>query len=273
MFDHDLLKNNSIFDFYPPKETGLKLTSIISIPHSGERIPEEFKSYLVEDSKALMCDIDYKVDELVDIKRLNEAGVAVIVATTHRFCVDLNRAPDLTVLNWKSNTRGDQIVIDNPVDSEIQRFKEIYYTPYYKAIELLIDIYKTNLEEDILIPFIDLHSMPSTPTIYHLKLNPNQSSTRADFCLSDLGNSNSCSPEFMENISKGIERFNFSTLINDPYSGGYITQFVNKIARTNNIQIETNRSIYMDEDKKEFLSKYTDVKMALTELFVTNITL
>ena len=90
MFRLDHPQKNPIFDFYAP--LGSKYLGLLSIPHSGETIPAEFEKFLSGDLKAYKEDVDFKVNELVDIRKLQEAGVAVLVAHVHRICVDLNRA-------------------------------------------------------------------------------------------------------------------------------------------------------------------------------------
>jgi len=94
---------NSIFRYYPPQNGYI---GIISIPHSGEVIPTEFLPYLTKDLRAIAEDVDTKVDHLVDIELLTQNGIAVLVSNIHRVCVDLNRAEDICVLNWKKNSQG-----------------------------------------------------------------------------------------------------------------------------------------------------------------------
>src|SRR6476659_4622351 len=98
--DHPL--KSPIFDYYAPMGTSFR--GVLSIPHSGENIPGVFQSFLSGDEKAYKEDVDFKVNELVDIKALQDAGIAVIVAHVHRICVDLNRAENNCVLFWKDNT-------------------------------------------------------------------------------------------------------------------------------------------------------------------------
>ena len=105
------MSQSEIFNYYAPKNNYI---GILSIPHSGEHIPQEFKEFLISNQSDLDCDLDYKVDELVDIDTLTNNGIAVIVSNIHRACVDLNRAEDKSVLNWKKNSKGIQIVTSEP---------------------------------------------------------------------------------------------------------------------------------------------------------------
>jgi N-formylglutamate amidohydrolase len=90
--------------------------------------------------------------------------------------------------------------------------------------------------------------MPSRPTDYHLKQNPNQKLERPSFCVSDR-RGKTCVPEFINFFQEKLTTDGFEAGLNDPYIGGFVTEFVDRF-RTNNIQIEINRSIYMDESKK-----------------------
>ena len=62
-----------------------------------------------------------------------------------------------------------------------------------------------------------------------------------------------------------------SVAVNDPYIGGYVTTFVDRF-QTNNIQIEINRSIYMDEDSKQLNDeKVKKLKPHLTKSIISGL--
>lgn len=263
MFSLTHPQKNPIFDFYSP--LGNHFRGILSIPHSGENIPKDFERYLSGDERAYKEDVDYKVNELVDIPALQNAGVAVLVAHVHRICVDLNRAENNCVLFWKDNTQGKKLVIKDPTPPETERFIETFYRPYYELLKAAI----SDLEKRKKAPvsMIDLHSMPSRPTDYHMKQNPNQKTHRPDFCVSDRKGL-TCSPEFIHFFQQDLIKKGHEAGLNDPYIGGYITEYVNNF-RTNNIQIEINRHIYMDENTKELVpSKVAHLKPLLTDTLI-----
>lgn len=247
------LDQNEIFNLYPPSKNFM---GIVSIPHSGEIIPEEFGQYLTPDLKAKMQDVDYKVHELVDINKLQENGIAVIVSNIHRVCVDLNRAPEECVLNWKSNSMGVELVIKEPSQTEIELLRSKYYAPYYLMLKSLIENLHVSKKT---VSFIDLHSMPSTPTQYHLKINPNQKTQRPDFCVSDV-NGKTCEKEFIDFTCSELKKFSSTVTQNDPYFGGHVTRHVDKeFPFTNNIQIEIKRGIYMDENTQSLISQKASI--------------
>lgn len=268
MLKCDHLTSNDIYDYYPAQQSPVAL---LSIPHAGEVIPGIFNEFLTDDMKAMMEDVDYRVDQLIDIGQITAAGITVIVAKVHRYCVDLNRSPTQALLNWRENTKGVQIVKKDPDQAVSAQLMAKYYRPYYDCLETIItEIFNTTGRK---VPVIDLHSMPSRPTAYHLKLNPNQSQERASFCLSDLPDHSSCVPSFINFVKKELTVGQYQAVINDPYQGGYVTKFINTF-HTNNIQIEINRSIYMDEEKKELVSTLVNkLKPILTQALIKTLLL
>lgn len=263
MFKLEHPQKSPLFDYYAP--IGTNYRGILSIPHSGETIPDSFTDFLSGDQIAYKEDVDFKVNELIDIEALQNAGIAVLVAHVHRICVDLNRAEDNCVLFWKNNTQGKKLVIKDPTPSEVKQFIETYHRPYFEILKASIrDLEKRKSGP---VSMIDLHSMPSRPTEYHMKQNPLQKTHRPDFCLSDRKGL-TCIPEFIHFFKDAFTEKGVTASLNDPYVGGYVTEFVNKF-RTNNIQIEINRSLYMDENTKELIpSKVLILKKYLSEILI-----
>jgi N-formylglutamate deformylase len=263
MFRLDHPQKNSLFDFYAPM--GTQYRGLLSIPHSGENIPAEFEKYLSGDLRAYQEDVDFKVNELVDIKKIQQSGVAVLVSHIHRVCVDLNRAENICVLCWKDNTQGKKLVVQDPDALETQTLIEKYHRPYYELLKAALqDLEK---RKKGLVSMIDLHSMPSRPTEYHMKQNPNQKMHRPDFCVSDR-KGKTAKPEFINFFRDQLVLAGHESSLNDPYVGGYITEYVDQF-RTNNIQIEINRSIYMDETTKTLIpAKVEHLKPMLTDILI-----
>lgn len=263
MFKLEHPQKNPLFDYYAP--LGSNYRGILSIPHSGETIPAEFEKYLSGDTLAYREDVDFKVNELIDIKKLQEAGVAVLVAHVHRVCVDLNRAESNCVLFWKDNTQGKKLVVVDPDANETQRFIETYHRPYFEILKAALQDLERRKKG--LVSMVDLHSMPSKPTEYHMKQNPNQKTHRPDFCVSDR-KGKTCTPEFIHFFRDQLEKAGHESSLNDPYVGGYVTEYVDQF-RTNNIQIEIKRGIYMDEVTKTLVpEKVKALKPVLTDVLI-----
>jgi N-formylglutamate amidohydrolase len=247
MFQTDTPAKNPLFTYHAPLDAPFR--ALVSIPHSGEDVPAVFVRHLTPDAAARKEDVDTKVDELVDIPTLQRAGIGVLVAHVHRVCVDLNRAEENCVMFWRENTKGVPLVALPPTAEETRVLIDRYHRPYFEVLGSLL----RDLERLVAgpVPVVDLHSMPSAPTAYHLKQNPHQKTHRADFCVSDQ-RGKTCTPGFIAGFAEALAGGGHEVAINDPYIGGYVTTFVNGF-RTNNIQIEINRRIYMDEVAKELL--------------------
>lgn len=236
---------------------------VLSIPHSGLLKPRVFKDFLVSDQSLLNCDVDFEVHKLINIKELNQAGITVIKANIHRTCIDLNRSRDLALLNWKKNSRGVTIVSREADAEQAEELLAQYYDPYFEMLKVLINELALTAPKPI--SFVDLHSMPSVATEYHLKQNPNQNAKRPDFCLSDQHGVTS-TQEFINFAVSSLRDKGYQALINNPYIGGYITKHINKhFQDINNIQIEISRALYMDESIIELKENLVaDLKPKLT---------
>lgn len=246
---------NHIFDYYACSTP--KIRGLISIPHSGEIIPEEFLPFLSPHKQVRDCDLDFRVDHLVDISLLNQKGIGVLVSNIHRAAVDLNRSQNLAVFNWKKNSKGEQLVVSEPDEKFYHSAQVKYYLPYYTLLDSLIkEIIKNQEEQGKPSLIIDLHSMPSVATDYHLKYNPNQKRDRPNFCISDL-KGKSCNPMMIKSIQKFFNNNFGNSTINTPYFGGYVTQHIHEKFQdtVNNIQIEIKRNQYMDEAKIQLKDK------------------
>ncbi len=231
---------NSIYAIYPALSP---LIGIISIPHGGETIPELFRPYLVNNTRDLQQDIDYRTYDLLAISELQKNGIAVIVSHISRACIDLNRPRDKAALHWKENTFGKQIVTSAPSSDVTEEMLTHFYDPYYEKLTELIHLAK----QQEVCSIIDFHSMPSKATEFHLKYNPHQEMSRPDICLSDLKGL-SCKSSFIEDLKANLQARNLNVTINNPYFGGYLTQYINEICAFDNIQVEINRNKYMDEE-------------------------
>lgn len=262
----NLPQSTPVFDYFPSLTTDT--LGLLSIPHSGEAIPEDFFPYLSGDTAAYREDVDYKVNELIDIQSLQQAGVTVLVARVHRICIDLNRSEDASFMFWKKNTQGAPLVVKE-ANQETQRFLlDKYYRPYYEMMKTIMQ--NLELKKKGLVSAVDLHSMPSRPTSYHMKQNPNQGTHRADFCLSDRKGL-TCQKEFIDFFDQALAS-HYETIQNNPYIGGHVTEYLNGF-RSNNIQIEIKRGIYMDEVKKELVpDKVNKLRPLLTDALIRGFT-
>lgn len=252
-----------IFSIYSAHD---EFKGLLSIPHSGETIPSEFKQYLADDFELLSRDVDTGVHQLIDIEKLNQSGITVIKAHIHRICIDLNRPQENSMLNWKKNSHGEVAVIKEPTEEIKNQLQIKYHAPYYEMLKALINELKKHGRKA---SFVDLHSMPSRATDYHLKINPNQNVERPSFCLSDV-NGQTCDPNFIKTFQSHFIPEYPNTNINNPYFGGNVTRKIDSLfPEINNIQIEISRALYLDEKRRLMLEdKVNELRDKLTDILI-----
>ncbi len=236
----------------------------VSIPHAGEQIPDicDWLSRLPE--PILFCDSDRFVNRLYQ-PAIEDLQLGAVIAPWHRYAVDLNRKPeDQDVdpqeirnkkaprklaggFHWRVTTRGD-ILLDRPVTAaEHKNLRALIYEPFHQEIQ---NQYKCRFEAGFSeVYHLDLHSMPSLGTEAHR--DPGE--LRADVVISDsLGKS--ARPDFVDIVLLSFVRAGLKTAYNWPYYGGRLTEHYGKPELHQHcVQVELNRSLYMDEETKQYL--------------------
>lgn len=237
----------------------IDLPIFVSIPHSGEKVPNEV-TWLNKPEVTLMRDVDRFVDILYKpaIENLN---LPLIQTQWHRYVVDLNRTTqdfDETAvvgaphpkgshpkgLHWCVTTQQEPL-IEEPMTMELHNsLVENYYKPFHDSVtemgRKLQDKYGSVFH-------LDLHSMPSRGTSLH----PDPGETRAEVVVSDF-HGKSAIPEFKNLVMKSVQEAGFQVAYNWPYVGGGITQLYGRPnSGHNTIQIELNRALYMNEKTKK----------------------
>jgi len=75
----------------------------------------------------------------------------------------------------------------------------------------------------------------------------------------------SASPSLMRHAELSFEAFGFSTGRNAPYAGGYTTRLYAQRERSvQALQIELNRSLYLDEERIERGAHFDEIRARLT---------
>ena len=220
-----------------------KLPFLISIPHGGTTIPKELESKVCLSPHKLLADGDPYTGEIFDM------GIEVVSQLQFdvaRALIDVNRAPDDLPSRNSDGVLKTVSIFNNPVyhngqvpeDSEIYFLLAKYYEPYHAAIREAL----TN--PSILFAF-DCHSMESIgPPVAR-----DAGSKRPLFCLGN-NHGKACSEEQTQQLANcictsfGLPRKEVT--INEPFSGGYITQKYG-MKTVPWIQVEMNRSLYIDE--------------------------
>lgn len=245
---------------------------IFNSPHSGRVYPRSLLSASRLDLATLRRSEDFFVDEL--LAGVVQRGHPVMRAHFPRCYVDVNREPyelDPRMFEGRlpsfANTRsmrvagglgtvarvvGDaQEIYDRrlPVDDALRRI-ETLYKPYHRALRRLFTRVHRDFGAAVL---IDCHSMPSTA-------GAKDERPRADVVLGDRYGT-SCAGVVSDVIDAALRTLGYSVSRNKPYAGGFITEhYGNPAAGLHAIQIELNRSLYMDE--KRYLPSATFARVA-----------
>ncbi len=232
----------------------------ISIPHSGERIPSEASWLQGLPEDILMCDVDRFVDQLY-IPILDELKLPRVIAEWHRYVVDLNRLPEdvdagsvlgsenpagrfTTGLHWVQTTRGTRLMPVPITQALHSQLVANYFQPFHDAVKGVYAQFRNRGVTNVY--HIDAHSMPSLGTKAHR--DPGQ--TRKDIVVSDC-DGKSCEVAFRDLVIQAFTRAGFEVGYNWPYLGGRVTQTYGRPEEGQHaIQVEINRSLYMDEETK-----------------------
>ena len=236
----------------------------MSSPHSGEEIPQGLAPWLdFLPLKTLLCDVDRYVDLLYK-PICKELNIPFICATYHRYATDLNRLPEDTDqgtvitsplplgsfprgLYWTTTTKGEPLLVKPLSQKRHERLlKEIYF-PFHGELEKqYIHFFSQNASK---VFQLDAHSMPSIGTHFHR----DSGQKRPEVVVSDC-KGQSCQKEYRDLVVEAYKQQGFMTRCNWPYVGGRITEKYGEPKKGRHcIQVELNRSIYMDEVTKSLL--------------------
>ncbi len=234
---------------------------IVSIPHSGEKVPAETPWLQGLPESVLMCDVDRYVEDLYR-GTLSHLEIQHVTTEWHRYVVDLNRLAEdhdaSTVegspnpagqfrrgIHWAHTTKHD-VLLAAPISMRLhQQLILKYFDPFHQNLRETFQRARNRGVLEIL--HLDLHSMPSVGTSEHR--DPGQ--RRADVVISD-NKGKSTDPEFFELVCGAYQKAGFSVAKNWPYFGGRITEFYGRPSEQHHaIQVELNRALYMDETTKK----------------------
>ncbi|MGE0527053.1 MAG: N-formylglutamate amidohydrolase [Bdellovibrionales bacterium] len=235
----------------------------ISIPHSGERVPPEVTWLHSLPEPILMCDVDRYVDRLY-APVVEALGFPCVKTEWHRYVVDLNRIPTdvdadsvqgssnpsgrfTTGLHWVKTTRGMRLM-PHPISQDLHtHLVERYFEPFHHEIRSAYRSFFENGAQKVY--QLDAHSMPSKGTSAHR--DPGQE--RADIVVSDQEGS-SCETEYKDLVMEAYRRAGLRVAYNWPYLGGRVTQVYGRPKDGQHaLQVEINRSLYMDEESKQLV--------------------
>jgi N-formylglutamate amidohydrolase len=136
---------------------------------------------------------------------------------------------------------------------------ETIYRPYHACLRQLVARTHASFGQAVL---FDCHSMPAS-------VRAAASTIRPDFIIGDRYGT-SASSELSRLALRLLEDMGFAAVRNKPYAGGFITEHYGRPARNlHALQIEINRSLYIDETTQKKKTDFNRVVHAL-QLFLEN---
>lgn len=259
----------------------MALPFFVTIPHSGEKVPDFCHWLQGLPEEILMCDVDRYVDRLYE-PAIASFQLPSVKTEWHRYAADLNRVPEdidadsVVGAPAKSGThpRGFHWVITTtetrlmkePMDQQTHmKLVDLIYEPFHRAVR---NQYKKFADAGAQRIFhLDLHSMPSLGTSQHR--DPGE--RRADIVVSD-SRGKSALPEFVDWVMSSYARAGFKVAYNWPYFGGRVTEQYGRPSQGHHcVQVELNRSLYMNETTKKLDTERMEVLVPRLELALKRI--
>jgi N-formylglutamate amidohydrolase len=248
---------------------------LITLPHSGEKVPAQTPWLNSLPEEILMSDVDRFVDILYK-PVIESLQISSQKTQWHRYAVDLNRFPtDVdqdSVLGAEKKsgshtdgyhwvmTKNEVRLMPQPMSlKNHEELTQLIFEPFHEGIRNHYAFYeKLNFKK---IYHIDAHSMPSLGT----RMHKDPGERRADLVVSDCFGK-SCSKEFSDLVIAAYVKAGFKVGYNWPYMGGRLTEFYGKPQVGHHvIQVELNRSLYMDEQTKKINSSFVETQNKITK--------
>lgn len=256
-----------------PKE---RTSSVIfASPHSGSDYPDWFLRRTILTERGIRSSEDAFVDRLFDAA--SDFGAPFLKAGAPRAFVDYNRSaaeldPALIAgVKWTGNNprvaSGLGViprVVSNArpiyrgklrLDEAENRLKN-YWQPYHKALQTLLDESYASFGQAIL---LDCHSMPRE-ALENARTSTGQ---RPNIVLGDRFGV-SADSDIVDRVEAIFQSAGFIVSRNVPFAGAYVTQHYGRPTRSQHvIQIEIDRSLYMDEAQIKPNADFTDFRRRL----------
>ena len=254
----------------------VSLTSgvVFALPHSGRDYGISFLNQSILDQLSIRSSEDAFLDQLID--GIEKYGAPKIIANAPRAFIDLNRSTDeldpALISGIKNNIRNPRIssglgVIPRVVShgKEIYRGKlsfeqaqsriKNYWKPYHTDLSNLLQRSQSVFGQSLL---IDIHSMP------HEAVSTQSSFIKAPEIVVGDRFGMSSDPEFTNLVISILKQYEFRVAKNTPFAGAFITKHHGKVKkRIHALQLEIDRSLYMDEEKISPNSEFEKLKKRL----------
>ena len=245
---------------------------LFNSPHSGRCYPQDFQ----QASRLSPAELRSSEDAYVDLlfAKAPDYGIPLMAAHFPRAYLDLNREPyelDPSMFNQPlppyAKSTGARVGSGlGTIARIVSERKEIYrhrlnlqeglerietlYKPYHQVLRRQMAITHVKFGYACL---IDCHSMPSRVL---KNTNPN---IRPEIILGDRYGT-SCHASLTSNAKHILTHLGFRVDMNRPYAGGFITQHYGRPAKgLHTLQIEIDRSLYMNEETLEPLPHFDEL--------------
>lgn len=248
---------------------------LFASPHSGRHYAWSFMRTSVLDEHVIRSSEDAFVDQLFECAP--QFGASFIRAGAPRAYVDLNRACDELdpaliegVRRQRHNPRVasglgviPRVVANGRAiyrgkisrDEATRRIDEIW-RPYHAKLQSLLDAAHRRHGQAVL---LDCHSMPHEAMDGVMRAGMR----RPDVVLGDRFGA-SASGDVVDRVEAAFVEAGFVVTRNTPFAGAYITQAYGRPARGQHaVQIEIDRSLYMNETLIRPNGNFDDVRKAL----------
>jgi N-formylglutamate deformylase len=254
----------------------VSLTSgvVFALPHSGRDYGVSFLNQSILDQLSIRSSEDAFLDQLID--GIEKYGAPKIIANAPRAFIDLNRSTDeldpALISGIKNNIKNPRIssglgVIPRVVShgKEIYRGKlsfeqaqsriKYYWKPYHTDLSNLLQRSQSVFGQSLL---IDIHSMP------HEAVSTQSSFIKPPEIVVGDRFGMSSDPEFTNLVISILKQHEFRVAKNTPFAGAFITKHHGKVKkRIHALQLEIDRSLYMDEEKILPNSEFEELKTRL----------
>jgi len=254
----------------------VSLTSgvVFALPHSGRDYGVSFLNQSILDQLSIRSSEDAFLDQLID--GIEKYGAPKIIANAPRAFIDLNRSTDeldpALISGIKNNIKNPRIssglgVIPRVVShgKEIYRGKlsfeqaqsriKYYWKPYHTDLSNLLQRSQSVFGQSLL---LDIHSMP------HEAVSTQSSFIKPPEIVVGDRFGMSSDPEFTNLVISILKQHEFRVAKNTPFAGAFITKHHGKVKkRIHALQLEIDRSLYMDEEKISPNSEFEELKTRL----------